>query len=273
MKSQTSLVAQALRRFIALLFCLWLLPAPAFAGTACSDKPQTAETVRKAFQLAIKTREALDASGAQVALVARVGQDLSRYKLRYSHMAFVWRDHPQGRWLVIHELNQCGTAQSTLYNEGLANFFFDDMFAWDALILTPSPEVQARIADKLGRPEVLQGLHESHYNMLAYPFSTQYQNSNQWVLEVLADAMSEVPQVDRAAEQAWLKQAGYKPSMLQIPALQRLGGRMFRANVAFDDHPGNDRWQGKIEVSTVESVTDFVRQRDPGSGVQELKLQ
>lgn len=262
-----------LRYFLpAILLCLWLLPAPAFAGTACSEEPQTAETVRKAFQLAIKTREALDASGAQVALVARVGQDLSRYNLRYSHMAFVWRDHPQGRWLTVHELNQCGTAESALYNEGLANFFFDDMFAWDALILTPSPELQARIVEELNNRDRITKLHQPHYNMVAYPFSTQYQNSNQWVLEVLADAMSNAPQADRAAAQAWLKQAGYQPKVLRMLALQRLAGRAFRANVAFDDHPSGDRLFGKIEVVSVESVADFIKRRDPQSATQTLSL-
>jgi hypothetical protein len=261
-----------LKRLLLLLISLCVCSTLAVAGTACSDKPQSAETMHKAFQLAIKTREALDASGAQVALVGRVGQDLSKYNLRYSHMAFVWRDHPQGRWLAVHELNQCGTAQSALYNEGLANFFFDDMFAWDALIITPSPELQAQIVTQLKNTSVLQNLHQPHYNMVAYPFSTQYQNSNQWVLEVLASAMNGTPQASRNNNQQWLKQAGYKPSMLHIPTLQRLGGRMFKANVAFDDHPNGDRYAGKIEVATVDSVADFIKLRDPHSATLDLKM-
>jgi hypothetical protein len=229
--------------------------------------------VRKAFQLAIQTRETLDASGAQVALIGRVGQDLSRYGLRYSHMAFVWRDHPQGRWITVHELNQCGTAASTLYNEGLANFFFDDMFAWDALVVIPSPELQMRMAEKLNDHTTLLKLHEPRYNMVAYPFSTRYQNSNQWVLEVLAQAMSDSQQTDREAMQSWLKQAEYKPAMLRILALQRLAGRTLRTNVAFDDHPGGDRMLGKIEVVSVESVASFLKLRDPFSEAKVLQLQ
>ena len=100
------------RLILLLILACWMLPAA--AGTACSEKIPAPETLQKAFQLAVKTRDALDATGAQVALVARVGQDLSQYNLRFSHMAFVWRDHPQGRWLVMHELNQCGTAASAL---------------------------------------------------------------------------------------------------------------------------------------------------------------
>jgi hypothetical protein len=257
--------------FILLVLSCWLHTAA--AGTACSEKAQSPETVQKAFQLAVKTRNALDATGAQVALVARVGQDLSQYNLRFSHMAFVWRDHPQGKWLVIHELNQCGTAESALYNEGLANFFFDDMFAWDALIITPSPELQAKIVARLKSPNQLESMHEARYNMVAYPFSTRYQNSNQWVLEILADAMRNADQTNRAQSQTWLKQNGYKPSMLHIMALQRLAGRMFKANVAFDDHPNGDRYAGKIAVVSVDSVAEFMQQRDAKSSSQTLSLQ
>ena len=242
---------------------LALLPLQAArAGTACTPKNNDAATFVKSMELAEKTRAALDASGAQVALIARVGQDLSKYKLRYSHMAFVWRDHPKGRWLVVHELNQCGTAQSALFDQGLANFFLDDLFEYESAILIPGAQSQARIAAALltatpGR------MHGARYNMLAYAFSTTYQNSNQWVLETYAASMSELPVDDRAKAQSWLKLAGYKPIAVHVPAATRLGARMFKANVAFDDHPFDRRMAGEIDTVTVESVLRFVRERDP----------
>ena len=93
--------------------------------------------MRKALTLAQQTRDALDASGAEVGLIARVGQDLSKYHLRYSHFGIVWRDNPAGRWMVTHELNSCGSASSSIYNEGLGNFFLDDMFAYETLVVIP----------------------------------------------------------------------------------------------------------------------------------------
>jgi hypothetical protein len=246
------------------LTCLALLGGPVQAGQTCSENPPTAETLQKAFRLALKTRDALEASGAEVALIARVGQDLSKYRLRYSHLGFAWRDHPQGRWLVVHELNQCGTAGSDLFNEGLANFFLDDLFAWEALIVMPGEEMQKKIAASLREGNFVR-LHEPSYNMLAYPFSTRYQNSNQWALEVLADAVGPGPLAGRAEAQQWLKTNGYAPTTLEIPAMTRLGGRMFRANIAFDDHPSERRWSGQIDTVTVESVFAFVAARDPAS--------
>lgn len=248
--------------WVVLLSFSLFVPA-SWAGQACSETALDPEIARKAFSLALKTRTALDASGAEVALIARVGQDLSKYGLRYSHVGFVWRDHPQGRWLVIHELNQCGTANSDLFNEGLANFYLDDLFAWDALIVIPSEPLQKKLANSLRERRFVQ-LHEPKYNMLAFPFSTRYQNSNQWALEALADAIMG-PVVGRKEAQEWLKAKGYVPSTLELSAATRLGARMFRANVAFDDHPFDRRMAGQIDTVTVESVYKFLAITDASS--------
>lgn len=252
------------RLFGGLMLAAGLVNGMAHAGSACDDrKPQVADFVQ-GMALAQRTRAALEQTDAQVVLIARVGQDLSQYGVRYSHLAYAWRDHPQGRWLVVHELNQCGTAQSALFNEGLGNFFMDGMFAYEARITVPSPDVQQRLAAMLASPAPLR-LHSAHYNMLSYPFRTTYQNSNQWVLESWAAAMSTFPVADRAQAQAWLKLANYQPITIEIPAMKRLGARMTRANIAFDDQPFDRRMAGHIDTVTVESVLRFVHQVDPGA--------
>jgi hypothetical protein len=233
------------------------------AGQTCEEKQASVDTFVKGIKLAENTLAALEATDAQVALIARVGQDLSKQGLRYSHMAYVWRDHPKGRWLVVHELNECGTAQSALYDEGLANFFFD-VFAHEAAIVIPSAQSQAKIVAMLASP-VARNLHAARYNMLAYAFATQYQNSNQWVLETYAASASEFPVADRAKAQHWLKLAGYAPITVYVPTAQRLGARLFRANVEFDDHPFGRRAAGQIDTVTVESVMRFVKRIDPGA--------
>ncbi len=252
-----------MKRFLLLL--LLALPLHfASAGTSCEPKKNDATVFLKALDLAEKTRAALEKSGAEVALIARVGSDLSKYGLRYSHMAFVWRDHPKGRWLVVHELNQCGTARSDLFDQGLANFFLDDLFAFDAAILIPSARSQKRIVAMLGsgKPRLMHG---ASYNMLSYAYGTTYQNSNQWVLEAYAASASEFELHDRAKAQAWLKLAGYQPTTVHLLAVTRLGARLFKANVAFDDHPFARRAAGQIDTVTVESVMRFVRAHDPGA--------
>ncbi|GGC78810.1 DUF2145 domain-containing protein [Undibacterium terreum] len=259
--------AALVRSFLAASLLL-AVSAASHAGRSCEPYQPNANTVMKAMELALKTRQALDDSGAQVAFIARVGQDLSKYHLRYSHMGIAWRDHPAGRWIVVHELNQCGTAESVLFNEGLGNFFMDDMFAFETLLVVPDPAVQQKMVGLLGS-DAPKRLHTQRYNMLSYPFSDSYQNSNQWVLEMLAAASAKDADIaSRSQAQAWLKMTGYHASTIEIPALTRLGARMFKANVAFDDQPFDRRMAGHIDTVTVDSVVQFLEARKLETGKQ-----
>ncbi|MCX9156251.1 DUF2145 domain-containing protein [Niveibacterium sp. 24ML] len=251
----------ALRRCLLVLSLLALRLA--HAGQPCTEQPIRPETLSKAFGLALKTRESLDQSGAEVVMLARVGQDLSKWGLRYTHLGYVWRDSPSGRWTVLHELNQCGSARSALYAEGLANFYADDLFRWEGLILIPPADTQKRLAASF-RSGAYAVMHEARYNMLAYPFEARYQNSNQWAIEVLADAEAG-PFSGRGEAQAWLKRAGYQATTLKIDTATRLAARMFRANVAFDDQPFDRRMAGQIDTVTVESVYAWLARYAPGA--------
>jgi hypothetical protein len=251
-----------MRRATLLLAALLAIAPTVRAGQACADKPLEVQTVVNGMDLALRTSRALDESGAQIAFIARAGQDLSKYGLRYSHMALVWRDQERGRWLVVHELNECGTAVSALYNEGLGNFFLDDMYLYEAQIIVPGADAQARLA-RLLASQTPRRLHQAKYNMLSYAYSTQYQNSNKWVLENYAAASAPPGQVETRGEaQSWLKQMGFRPITVEIPAATRLGARMFRANVAFDDHPFDRRMAGQIDTVTVDAVVRFIKQQD-----------
>lgn len=262
-----------MKRLLCALAVATALASPgAIAGQTCEEKGPSVEDIHRSFGLALKVREALDKSGAQVVILGRVGQDLSKYGLRYSHAGIIWRDHPDGRWLAVHELNECGTAVSTLYNQGLANFFADNLFAWDAMALIPSEAVQKRLVERLA-DGTGAAFHHAKYNMVAYPFGTRYQNSNQWVLEVLAEALADQHFTGRGEAQQWLKDNGYTPTTLQVPALTRLGGRMFKANIAFEDHPSDRRMNGQIDTVTVESLAAFLTRKDPESRRLVIRLQ
>jgi hypothetical protein len=41
--------------------------------------------------------------------------------------------------------------------------------------------------------------------------------------------------------------------------MTRLGARVTKANVAFDDHPPELRWSGKIQTVTVDSIVTWLR--------------
>ncbi len=253
-----------MRKIYLLAACslLAMMAGVAAAGQSCEERSPDATAVQQALGLAHEAQLKLDASGASVALIARAGQNLSRYGVRYSHLGFVWRDHPKGAWRVVHQLNQCGTASSDIFDNGLGNFFLDDLWKMEAVILIPNASTQQRLATIFSSRGHL-GLHDARYNMVAYPFSTKYQNSNQWALEVIAAAEArDVVVSSREQAQQWLKRSGYQPKELKLDALTRLGARITKANVAFDDHPSELRWADRIRTVTVDSVFSFIASRD-----------
>jgi len=225
------------------------------AGRPCEERPATPSEITRGMALAEATARRLDATGAQVVVLARAGQDLSRYGLRWSHLGFAYRDGDGAgaHWRVVHKLNQCGTANAALYRQGLGQFFLDRPHRYEAAFVELSADAQARLLPLLRDNTAAARWHEPRYNMLAYPWAQRYQQSNQWALETLAGAMDADART-RGQAQAWLQLRGYEPTTLHIGALTRLGANATRANIAFDDHPNHKRFADRIETVTVDSV-------------------
>ena len=255
--------------------CLATAALGAQAGRSCEQKPAEAQSVERGMNLAAATAKALDASGAQVLLLARAGQDLGKYGLRYSHLGFAYREavdgKPQGReggqgpavWRVMHKLNHCGTAEAALYRQGLGEFFLDNPHRYEAAFVALSPELQAKLLPLLRDNARVGTMNERRYNMVAYPWSTKYQQSNQWALETLAATAANAR--DRDTAQAWLVVKQYQPTVLRLGAFTRLGARATAANVAFDDHPNEKRFADRIETVTVDSMFDWLQRSGLGS--------
>ncbi|MCC7635755.1 DUF2145 domain-containing protein [Stenotrophomonas rhizophila] len=256
------------RLYLPAALCIALaLAAPgAQAEPQCVERYPTPAALASMFDVALATTETLDAlDGVDVVLIARGGQDLSRYGLRHSHVAFLLRED-DGQWRAAHLLNPCKTAESQLFREGVATFIGETSSHTDLRIGVPTPAVRAALKAMLAQPAIqARALHEARYSVVAYPFRAEYQNSNQWVLEVLAAALAQLEDntliVNRTQVQGWLKQHDYQPSTLHIGVAKRLGARFFVPNAAVTDHPASERISGNYSVVTVESVFDFVQQQ------------
>ncbi len=233
--------------------------ALAHAGRNCdAERPPSTASVVQGMAMAQRTAQALDASGARVVVLARAGQDLQRFGLQWSHLGFAYRT-PEGPWRVVHKLNDCGSARAYVYRQGLGEFFLDgNMWRYQAAWSVPAPDVQARLLALLQAPAQAPvgplAVDVPAYSMVSYAWGRRYQQSNQWAIETLAVAMAPEARGDRAAAQAWLRGQGYQPTVLRIGPLERLGGRLTRANIAFDDHPDADRFSDRIATVTADSV-------------------
>lgn len=254
----------------AMVVMLLTTTLPARAGANCEAVKLTARQMGDALELAAHTSQWLDASGAKVVVLARAGQNLDQWGLKYSHIGFVYHDDAAKAWRVVHKLNQCGSDQAELYRQGLAEFYMDDLYRYEGAAVILKPELQQALLVLLQDNNQAAILHQKRYNMLSYPWAVKYQQSNQWAIETMALA-SEPGVTSRARAQAWLQFKGYRPSVLNIGAMTRLGARMTKANVAFDDHPNDKRYAGHIETVTVDSVFRFLTTSGLGGEVRVMR--
>ena len=258
--ARVKLVAEALGIAVALAAC------GAHAGRTCEARPLDVYTVRQSMDLAERAAKRLDESGATVVAIGRAGQDLGRYGVTWSHMGFAYREKAGAPWRVAHKLNQCGAATAAVYRQGLGDFFLDRMFRYEAGFVVLSAEAQEKLLPVLRDNRDLLRMHIDRYNMVAYPWSLEYQQSNQWVLETIAAAMEPTVRT-RSQAQGWLQMRGYEPATLRIGAFERLGARVTAANIAFDDHPDSKRYAGRIETVTVDSAFRWLTRSGLGGPV------
>ena len=100
------------------------------AGQRCDTAKPTPRVIERGLNLAQRTAAALDAEhrqhGTRVVLLARAGQDLSKYGQHWSHVGWAYKT-AEGPWRVVHKLNECGTDQSIITRQGLNEFFLNNL--------------------------------------------------------------------------------------------------------------------------------------------------
>ena len=233
-----------------------------------------AELHARETAITAKLERTLNTSSHHLALISRVGCDLGRFRFdgeapSYTHTGFAIRDG--GEWRVYQMLNTHGGPEGHLYWQSLVDFFRDDPHEYRCAILVPSKELQYQLFDVLSSP-VAERLYTSRYNRVAYPFSTRYQNSNQWVAELIAAAQS--GRRTRSEVQDYLSQRGMSPSILRTvsyPAQALVA--MFASNTKFDDHPLGSRLASRIAFITETSIRAYLQRTDRISLDKTLRLE
>lgn len=242
------------------------------AGQSCTEAAATAEGKAKSAQLAARLRSQLEQQSHSLVFVARAGVNLTEFGLHHSHVGVAWRDHPTGRWFTFHLLNKCGTGQSELLEQSLEDFYGVELFDYEALVAAPSFPVQVKLQRAFFGP-LAKALHEREYNMISHPFSTKFQNSNQWVLEVIASTLApDDKAATRTGAQAWLRDNGFVPSVIPIGAGRRAGARLFSPHVRFSDHTDEEWKEGRYAVVSVDSVFAFLKSKDNGLVETRIRL-
>jgi hypothetical protein len=234
------------------------------------DRPVTVTATQqdRLLRFAAVIRAALAASGTQAALIARSGTDLSRFGLRYSHAAIALADGlGDGQnmpWAVRQLYYACAEGQARLFDQGLAGFVTgsdDPGVGYVSLLLLPAEAAGPLAAATLDKGIAL-GLLQARYSANAYPFSTEFQNCNQWVAELIAAATAGT--TTRADAQAWLQREGYAPEPVMASPWLMLAGR-FVPWLHFSDHPPERLQAGAVQTSLPTSVEAFALKRWPAA--------
>lgn len=116
-----------------------------------------------------------------------------------------------GHWAMVHLLYSCeDQKRSYVFKGTLSHFFYDHVSEYGAEILVPEQTLQNNVEQIIKTDYLGNNWIERQYNAIALADDLNQQNSNQWVLEVLAAAMYEPGKIkDRAQAQAALKATNY----------------------------------------------------------------
>lgn len=242
-----------------LAFTLWLLVVSlnAYADSShCNRGVPTPQRVSATIAQAQQLKQSLDKQPDPIAILVRQGQDMSSRHLTWSHAGYAMRQ-PNGDWRVYHNLNLCGTAESSLFIQGLYEFLADDLVNQNIAILRPRADISSALQTLLQSPVKLNLFHSRRYNLIAWPFSGSWQNSNGWLLEVFARANDENIW-SRNNARHWLQKQGYQPTVTSVSTLEKLGAKLFASNVFMEDQPADLLREGKVGLNSGDSVIRFI---------------
>lgn len=230
------------------------------AGTTCKNFEADPKKYFLASRQAAFLNHQLNRINAEVVLISRVGTNLAKYGIHYSHVGFAVKNFSgrKNKWTIIHLLNNCGTRYSSIYAQGLMNYFMDDLYNMDYQITILKP-ILAQKLNKTLRTSLVGKMHNRRYNMIAYPFSRSYQNSNQWVLEFIEATESNL--TSQKMVQIELIKKGFKPSVIYTDSFSKLGATIFGSTIIFDDHPINEQSSNHYSVVTVDSIIRYLNKQ------------
>jgi len=221
------------------------------------------------LRFAAIVRGELDASAQEVALISRTGIDLKHLGIRFSHSGVSLKHGGDVPWSVRQLYYACDEGRPRLYDQGIAGFLFntdDPATGHLSIVLLPRKEAAELLRAALDRPRALR-LLAARYSANAYPFSTRYQNCNQWVMELLATAWGDLADGSdlRERSQAWLAASGYAPEPVNLDSHWLKFAAAFMPLVHLDDHPEADRSGLHFQVSLPSAMEDFVHRRLPAA--------
>ena len=217
---------------------------------------------KNANQTAKALRDYLDDHAQQAAIVARAGGDLSTESFqnpanqKYTHAGLVWKNtEDDDKWTFKHLLNICEGPASKIANQSLLEFFDDNPYFYDFKVGIPSKSLQKNLA-KVLESELPDTLHNSVYNKISNPYNTQFQNSNEWLLSVIAASQNSKVKTFEQAQKEYARR-GFTPSSVYVGFWRGIFSA-FSANSSISDHTQEEKNSGWYHFVSVESIFEYL---------------
>ena len=235
-----------------------------FGGGSSNHEIITPLTPDQAGDFADQIETELMARNAQAAIVFRTGRPRSKLPdgISYTHGGF-WilsdvrlSDGSQGKAYAVYNLYHGEGDKiltSFLHQDWPADFAMGTAVE-DVGVLIPDAMLQEKLRKVVRSPDYAQ-LHVTDYSLISNPFNAQYQNCNEFMLDVIASQIWADPirgPLDYGAIKAKLK-ASFAATTIKPGLLMRFLGPQLDPRLRINDHAG-----GKIQTVTYESLGDFL---------------
>jgi hypothetical protein len=235
------------------------LPAHAvgFSGSSSGAGEVINFQPEKIIQFAKKVEKAMAAKGARVAILARMGRPLAEMPegMHFTHVAFAvyseitTQDGRKVPGYAIHNLYQeDGHPDVSKLVQDFPVDFFGGVAVLEAGILIPSPELQQRLLGLIGTP-AYQSLHDSHYSVIANPYTLGRQNCTEFVLDVVNAAIYQTE--DKGKLKAVEKQY-FTAQKVNVNPFKLMLGSMFSTEVSMSDQ------NGEPATATFETIAAYL---------------
>lgn len=258
----------AIRAGVALICLTTALFAQAsgFSSSASSAGEQAHFELQQIIHFAKKVEKTLAGKGARVAILARMGRPRNELPegMHFTHVAFAVYSEittQDGRKLpgyAIHNLYQLDDKPdvSRLVVDYPVDFF-SGVAELEAGIIIPSAELQRRLLETIVSPAYAK-LHDSHYSVIANPYTLGRQNCTEFVLDVTNAAIYQTDDIHRikANEKQY-----FVAQKVNVNPFKLMLGSMFSAEVSTSDQTGAP------VTATFETIGDYLKKYDAGAEV------
>ncbi|HIG37425.1 MAG TPA: DUF2145 domain-containing protein [Oceanospirillaceae bacterium] len=143
------------------------------------------------------------------------------------------------------------------------------------------PQLQRALANVVIKQNLAKAMFQnSQYSSISYPYSLDYQNSNEYILMLLAAAMAPESSKPNNREQSMryflnskLK-ATFQPELVKVGVFESFGSSLGLgpSNATLKDHTRQERRNGKMEFVSVGSLVHWLTQLGQVTHHRELNL-